>query len=184
MSSAWNTGFDTGKSTDVVLVGGQLRRGGWIDGVLHSHDNSGDADPNRTTTLSGEIHHRLVAAGEYQTIRGFGTAIIEAGDIETLFVGKATIDDYYALNPAFNPNSKVVDLAADGPIGIAGDGGGDGAEVQDHLNLRHRIDWRVRRSCLRRHRSCSRHRMHSPGPVPHGLHHQAHGEHGCPAGGV
>ena len=108
-SSAWNTEFDTGKSTDVVLVGVQLRGGGWIDGVLHSHDNSGDADSTRTITLSGEIHHRPDATSEYRAIGGFGTAVVEAGDIETLFVGKATRDDYYALYPAFNPASSLLD---------------------------------------------------------------------------
>lgn len=93
-ASAWGVAFDLGEVTDRVLVGVQLKSGWWLEGVLYAFDNAGDADPHRTITLTGDLKSRAPASDQLNAISGYGTLIVEAGDIEYVLVG------YEAAGPA------------------------------------------------------------------------------------
>ena len=84
-ASAWSTSFT--KYTDTVVhLGIQLKSGGWLEGTLFTFDNSADPEPHRTITLTGEITYRAPGSESSSVVTGFGLVIVEAQDIEVLYV--------------------------------------------------------------------------------------------------
>jgi hypothetical protein len=88
-ASAWSVIFDQGGAEDVVLVGAQLKSGWWVEGALFTFDNSGDPSPNRTITLTGDLAARGPDAKTAKPIDGYGSLILEAGEIEYMLVAYA-----------------------------------------------------------------------------------------------
>jgi hypothetical protein len=84
-SSAWGTAFNKYPRAK-VLLGIELKSGGYVQGFLFEFDNSADRDPHRTLTLSGELKYRPAGAKELSEPTGFGLVVVEASEIEVLLV--------------------------------------------------------------------------------------------------
>lgn len=84
-SSAWGAAF-TKFPNAKVLLGIELKSGGYLQGYLFAFDNSADPEPHRAITLSGEIKFRPDGESKLAETEGFGLVIVEAMDIELLYV--------------------------------------------------------------------------------------------------
>jgi hypothetical protein len=92
-SSAWGAAFTKFDNTK-VLLGIELKGGGYLQGYLFAFDNSADPEPHRTITLSGVIQYRAPGSTDLSPTDGFELVIVEAQDIEMIFIA------YYDVAPA------------------------------------------------------------------------------------
>jgi hypothetical protein len=95
-ASAWNVIFGEAEPNERVLVGCQLKSGWWVEGALFTFDNSGDSDPNRALTLTGEIASRGPDAKDVKPITGYGSMVVEAGEIEFMLVAYEAVSSTVA----------------------------------------------------------------------------------------
>jgi hypothetical protein len=95
--SGWSIAFGMADEGDMTKVGIQLKSGIWIQGQLRDFENSNSDDPNRSLVINGAMSIRQAGSSELVPIKGFGTLVIEAKDIEYLLVG------YEATDPVASP---------------------------------------------------------------------------------